>query len=271
MKLLTLLALIYVTSSHELLAKTNIIDGKIVKRNQFKSVIDYQIFKSNGTMSMCTGTFIQKNLILTAAHCVYNQSPQDLVLSYRLDASQIFIAPSWLKLKEQEERTGRITQLERLHVDLAIIVTSENAPLDPMSWSQHPQKAKAKIIGFGGVNALPRGKKDSTLGQKRIGDTKIEYISLRGRMDSRKSYYRSQGLFDLNYYFSDWTKSAQVSDGDSGGPVLQNGKVVGVISSTDRMGEKNHKVYWRKSYFSGLHTKEFDELYKKALSASQKH
>ena len=73
------------------------------------------------------------------------------------------------------------------------------------------------------------------------------------------------------YHFND-ARSADAphlaisSRGDSGGPLIQNGQVIGVISGVDRTDQDETTVYSTKTYFAGLHTRDFEEIASQAIA-----
>ena len=258
MKILILLSLI------SLNVLSRVIDGIDAKEGQYPNVISYEVFADNN-MSLCTGTFVSENTIITAAHCLakflkMQKNGEEVDLSFPerdMVVKDIVISKQYLRDYEKYEM-----QLYRTGYDIAFIILTQNFKkyLGMKVNHQKAQLGEAIIVGFGGtlVRSVEEQNEsvDPNIGIKRYGKTKLAKIYLYGRIDSKKQSYETS-IFD--YFFSS-SKIAMSSRGDSGGPVIQDGKIIGIISGVDASDQTESKVNSLTMYMAGTHSELFQDL-----------
>ncbi len=216
----------------------NITNGRIVLDSDYPEVVNlYRRVYQNGKVkggATCTGTWVAENTILTAAHCT-GDGPSDangLVENVEIVVFEItdhttkpkatkgitrVVAAYRNKLWEKDKSFNRY--------DLAILKTQEiqanERPRGAIAISSVPAKLKdsVEIIGFGFNNMSNFGKSGDDL--KRVGRNVIDSVS--------------DGFYGLTGEVKDVASGAtgegsSAGQGDSGGPMLLNGQLVGVAS-----------------------------------------
>jgi secreted trypsin-like serine protease len=249
-----------ITSS---IASPRIIGGRDALPHEYPYVIKLKIVRSNRAISICTATFISSNTLVTAAHCL---RPTDLLV----------ITPTGTEVKDifiPEVFLNSSMDADRVNADVALIVLESRQSSNTMiPFSSKPKTGPAEIIGFGGkilmTVAQHNQQGDSSAGVKRVGNVELDRVSPMGRIDSKREVFKAR----IGYLFSEAMASVNVhgalsSRGDSGGPLIQNGKVIGVISGVDKTDQDETTIYSTRNYFTGLHTRHFDEISSKAIAA----
>jgi len=253
-------------------ASPQIIDGRDSKKHEFPSVVSIEVFIGN-EMSICTATFVSDNTLLTAAHCVYrfleakeNKIDAEIILPERFSLKKVLIHQVYKNIKDEEKNGVPGYEYLKLANDLALIVMNGNKSKVHMGISTHPKLGKASMVGFGGKNLLTvsqmNQRPDDTIGIKRIGSLYIEDINSLGRIDSKRRVFNTRSWFDFSdrYSLAFDEKTSVFTRGDSGGPLIQEGKVVGVIAGTDATQQDEKKVFSVVNYFAGLHSSVFAQL-----------
>lgn len=206
------------------------------KTTAYPGVIFMLMRTSPSTGSVCSGTFVGPNTIFTAAHCVLGIEAKDISVFQggEFTVQQMIFSRSGKKVKQiitandlsTWSSDGRFDlqsakgKEEAVH-DFAILITEEdNASNEYVEPNFNFQVADntlftAKPIGFGTDES-------GQPGIKREGSFQIAKYNL----DASQGWYvYSQPSMVDN--------KTQVQQGDSGGALLQNGKLVGVISSSN--------------------------------------
>ena len=249
-----------------------VIDGRDAKKNEYPAVTSIELYKGNG-MSLWTATFISDNTLLTAAHCVYGYQDDDIILPKDFKIKKILIHEAYKNIKEQEKNGMGGYEYLKIAYDMALIVMDGSSSNVYMKTSTSPKPGSAIIVGYGGKNLLTvaqmNQKTDESIGIKRIGKLYIEEVNTLGRIDSSVRVFNARHWYSFTDMYSAayGEKTSITSRGDSGGPLIQNGKVVGVISSTDATQQDATTVYNMTAYFAGLHSGIFADLCDEAKKA----
>lgn len=243
---------------------SEIIDGLEARSNDFIPVVQLDFYYSN-KFSNCAGSFISPETILTAAHCVVDfleaqksDKYAELILPSGFEIRGIFIPHAFKNLDREAKRGKSDVSLLKIPHDLALIVLNKSWINDFYSYSTTPKTGEAMMAGFGGkklltVHQLNQGN-DPTAGVKRFGRISISKIRSDGMMETTEVAYKSSSF-----------RWANASRGDSGGPVIQNKRVIGVISGIDRTQQNQNEIFKLKTYLAGLHSPSFEEIRKKAI------
>lgn len=171
------------------------------KTDEFPSVVD---------MGHCTGTFIASNILLTAAHCV--KGKDTIKISYEGNAYQSSLAIA------HPNFTGNFRGKDNTH-DIGLVIFDQKiskhlSKIDPV---RPPDGSDIDIVGFGGAGGKSYGK-----------NILLTEPDLPGFRFDTSDYLTIKG--------SDREFTRAVSEpGDSGGPMLYQGNIVGVTSGGDSL------------------------------------
>ncbi|MBO9667081.1 MAG: trypsin-like serine protease [Bdellovibrio sp.] len=191
-----------------------IIYGKVVPASDSASNLVVMVFAedAHGT-SLCTGTLIEKNIVLTAAHCLYEMTNVRIEPALKFSGTKQLLAD---KVIIHNLYNGDISKGN----DIALIRVKGILPKNyvkaelPTSADAVKEDMKIKLIGYGMTN----GPGDDA-GTLRTAEAIV--------------YYAGKDLMIINQ-----ENSTGICDGDSGSPALikKNNSyvVVGVASSTSR-------------------------------------
>jgi len=205
-------------------ANPEIANGKIIPETTFPEVVKiYSTYGKQG--ASCTATIVGHNTLLTAAHCLYFFGPKaeevEIVKGSHegLQSLNVFIHPKF--------------SFGRGFNDVALI------KFEDKSFTNHIQISltlpstgqEFTIVGYGKFSFYS----NTSDGKKRMGTNKLTSI---GRRFDFTGYHENKGPDGLG-------TGQNVSNlpGDSGGPMLVNGKVIGVSSSIDTaLNDQNEVV-----------------------------
>lgn len=252
---------------------------------------DPAVVKVLGQDFICSGTVVGEMTILTAAHCVESQSLSSLkvVVSFdengnsverRFDIAKKFIHPKYrtykMGLTHFRDREASKIQLKSVVIyDFALLKTDRSLGVQPKNFAMEELESadELSIVGFGKVSSgsndeqlqfsgktkLPPSvsidEKDETVFHNEKGEVvgkseMIDYfLALRyygvGVLALRE---RVTGISDKN--------RAHTLSGDSGGPLLKRGKILGVTSAGSLVGGIKTSyfglisAFWAKNFFT---------------------
>jgi secreted trypsin-like serine protease len=219
-------------------AELKVTNGQIIQESDRPEVVNlYRRVYQNGQLkggSTCTGTWIDTNTILTAAHCT-GDGPSDA--DGKVSDAQIMVfevtdhstMPKQTKLITKVLEVYRNKQWEAKkgynRYDLAILKTedkkADERPRGEARISRvAPLKGEAiEIVGYGYYDMSTFGKKGDD--QKRVGRNKIDsvsngFINIAGEVKDKSGGATGE--------------ASSAGQGDSGGPMFRKGELIGVAS-----------------------------------------
>lgn len=182
----------------------------------------------NGGQSWCTGTVIAPRKVLTAAHCVENQSPSQFTFAFGPDAYQ-----PQEEIQVVDMKTHPAWDSQQLANDIAILTLASDASVAPIPLNQSMDQSwigqHLLLVGYGVSN----GPNQTGGGVKRMVDVTVSQLT----------------ATTLRY---ETTNGKSACNGDSGGPafLVQGGALtlVGVTSYGDQNCQQ-YGVYTRVDAF----------------------
>ncbi|MFW7380032.1 MAG: trypsin-like serine protease [Oligoflexus sp.] len=222
----------------------DITNGLIIAEDEYPAVVNlYRRVYKNGKLqggSVCTGTWVAANTILTAAHCTgdgssdANGKVSDLEMMV-FEISNHDTMPKETRLISYVTEAYRLKQWEQKkgynRYDLAILKTEEPKPGEkarsylPISKTAAKAGDAIEIIGYGYYDMSMFGKKGDD--KKRVGRNTVANVS-GGFLNIKGELKNSSG--------GPTGENSSAGQGDSGGPMLLNGALVGIASGGGSSG-----------------------------------
>ncbi|MCX6125768.1 MAG: trypsin-like serine protease [Proteobacteria bacterium] len=169
-----------------------------------------------GGTGLCSGTVIGANVILTASHCLRTVNPSDFKIYFGREFADSKLGGKSSPF-EVSNVVGRVYNSapvtdEFIKRDLALLITKNSLPVRPRKLSKNFPNRGAYVTSIGyGLNA-PRGT--------------LDYLPREGKM------FVTMSRPEMNSFITDSAGSEAYNlQGDSGGPKLLNGELVGVASA----------------------------------------
>lgn len=233
-----LLILILLTSTSNLYAISH---GIVLTNSEFPNVIKYRVKDANGSGYSCTGTYIKHNLIITAAHCLEGR---DIVsINGISEKSSYSIHPLYQNPKDK--------------YDLAFIKTDARGSTDSFPSLNINDKIDSGLpiilIGYGlkvsvsGLNKAiieERSKVDNINYLNELSSIKRKGVNYLYRAESTLENDNIVFVSDEIELF-DFEKSSNIDEkvsgsyfGDSGGPIFQGEKIIGLMVGQTSFGKK---------------------------------
>ncbi|MBC7690392.1 MAG: trypsin-like serine protease [Methylotenera sp.] len=235
--------------------------GNGIETSAFPAVVHLSFSKGMGEESGCSGTVVGPGLILTAAHCAceYVNAHGSFPINVNgrsYESGSIHFHPKAAGHTCAAGHDDGKFRAEDVSTDLAILqfhAPEEISSLPKVAYAPSFVKAKVNssvlMVGYGANQSRKVGidRSYSGSGTLRSGSNRIQYVS--------DQYIEVDG---------DLSKGEKITlHGDSGGPMLQNGKIVAVCSEG---GFSNKNSQFKMSTFVPLHTRENQAFLKQYIS-----
>jgi V8-like Glu-specific endopeptidase len=215
-------------------------------------LLDYDA--STRLLSLCTGTFIGHNALLTASHCVTESGKRmryvkGTSFAADFDAATAYangVAP--LQVLNPSKVGGEFVKAGDTETDLALLVFPDHtAPATLPLATRRPSSGDAvTLVGFGRATQADNGGRAEAI-YKRIGDN-----TYHATKELEEELPGLITLFGPGDQATGGKHKSLTGEGDSGGPLLLDDTVVGVTSSggpvtgpfvQDANGEKGLTMY----------------------------
>lgn len=210
----------------------NIVGGKAstAKFQKDNGVVGLMIVATDGGSGICTGSLIDKRIVLTAAHCINAEIGSPVSRIYVIFANNMNeldkLTPEQVRAAstgaEHEDFLASVISETNVWKDIALLKLSSDAPADfklarlPAANSQLRPGLKVIQAGFGRTEALKSARSDSSGVLRQVDGIKLLSLSADG----------SELTFE--------EKDKGSCNGDSGGPAFAKSRgqlvVVGVNS-----------------------------------------
>jgi len=202
-------------------------------------------------VTFCGATLVAPNVLLTAAHCMDDMTDETFakIGSEKFNLQSKVVHPNFkLKAHMVGGKNGPIPEYDYM---LLVLYRDSAAPIvvleDGIDWND-----KATIIGKG-VHSSDGNSVFS------LHEAEIDIISKADDIKSTCSSYR--GAFHTNHMICAASPGKDSCSGDSGGPLLQNGKQIGVVSYEFGCAKFEYPgVYARVSYAHSWITSELKAI-----------
>jgi len=230
-------------------AKAPIIGGDLVTAGKADGVINFYTTDDEGDLSnSCTGSKIGGRFILTAAHCVYGKNVNTIGWSnsesvdledestnlYGLYVKKVNIHPSY-ELFKMLGQTYKSSDVAIIEVDTSkgnFLHKFNELPSHDMDFSPVMSGEKIQAYGYGCEKA---GDLDNPKSRKKMADLDmLPFTSLTTNCSSIAPVVNQNAseIYKAQMISSTLRSGGKSSlcEGDSGGPTMRNGKIVGVNS-----------------------------------------
>jgi secreted trypsin-like serine protease len=199
----------------------SIVGGQNVKPSD--EHIDFTVLimgkNENGESYSCTGTLVDTDMVLTAAHCLGEKDTMQIAFG----ENPIQDGPVELMKVKNILKHEKYNHSEEIRNDIALIqldgVAPDNFPPAVLPWTT-PKKsnglARVQVYGYGITSGLMENGKPNHQG---IGVLRTTTLKILRESDKQDIFYANQ------------KNGRGVCSGDSGGPAFINGKVIVGIAS----------------------------------------
>ena len=198
---------------------------------------------SGNVMSSCSGTFVSDNTLVTAAHCIPGPGVQYLLLATNgaqlpkiqkppagtVQAKQAFIDPAIPPAIQGGREFG---PSQTPAIDFAVVIFPDNTASTwmPLATNVLPQATPVRLVGYGAINAIKPETDTANVVTKRTGLNSLAPLDvIRTQLDVEGQYF-TFAWGEPDEVAAHGGNTVSGAPGDSGGPLLVNNVIIGVVS-----------------------------------------
>ncbi|KAL7291011.1 hypothetical protein TKK_0015152 [Trichogramma kaykai] len=210
---------------------TRIVNGTDAKLGEIPFQVSLRDLSSGKSRHFCGGSVLNENYVVTAAHCVYGRQDEEDSKKMRVEVGSIYLDKPYQTHKVQKVIVHKgFNPSKSLKNDVALIKVTkpfvfsdrvQPVPL-PELHTKILANSKATVSGWGGrggeIQGLPNTLQKATI---RIADQ--EYCK-------KVMVQENEEIFPTQICANDPTMRKGQCNGDSGGPLIVNGKLTGIVS-----------------------------------------
>ncbi|XP_039966588.1 trypsin alpha-3-like [Bactrocera tryoni] len=172
---------------------------------------------------ICGGALVRNNAVLTAAHCVEDSNGKDLnVKALSVHADTINLGDTGVEREIKYAMVPKEYDAETLNYDVAVLILSStipNASVIPLGKSVVAAGTNCLVIGHGHTE-------EGGVVSKQLQEIHVPVVS---REDCQRKY-RGKDLITQYMMCASEPGKKDSCTGDSGGPMICNGKQAGIVS-----------------------------------------
>ncbi len=202
-------------------SELRVTDGKAIGDDDRPAIVQISAAIGGGASASCTATWVSANTIITAAHCLYDQGRKltNVVVSRGAGkgakAIKVLTHPKYVD--------SQTVPIDSYDVGVLVFPANSSPEYIPVAPAAPAANDGIVIVGYGKYDHA----NGSSGGQKRIGSNNISEIDRQGRLTFEGTPRPTTGGQDGS------GQNVVNSQGDSGGPMLFNERIIGVSSSVD--------------------------------------
>ncbi|KAF5285527.1 hypothetical protein FQA39_LY16592 [Lamprigera yunnana] len=230
--------LIFGTSAYALPSVSRIVGGHFAAEGQFAYQVSVQIGRRN---HLCGGSIIASSAILTAAHCTFGRTPEEIVIAVGStkieDGDAVYYEVETIINHEHWNPNLIANDISLLKLKVPIVL-GDDAEIVELETNEVEDGALGIVTGWGLTS--PNGEYSNEL--------KYLESAVIGHEECLRKLNGHEFLQDFNICGENSHDKGTCSQ-DSGGPYVVNGKQVGIVSWGLACADNTADIYAKVSYY----------------------
>ncbi|KAF5285529.1 hypothetical protein FQA39_LY16594 [Lamprigera yunnana] len=229
--------LILGTSAYALPSLSRIVGGHFAEEGQFP----YQVSLQDGPDHFCGGSIIAPNTILTAAHCTFGRTPEQIVVAVGstkiVGDDAVYYEVETIINHEHWNPDTIANDISLLKLKVPIVL-GDDAAIVELETNEIEDGTLGIVSGWGLTS--PNGEHSNEL--KYLDSAVMNYENCRKKLHENE-FVEEYNICGVN------PKDSSTCQRDSGGPFVVNGKQVGIVSWSLKCANNLADVYSKVSYY----------------------